>query len=114
MKRPLIFFIFSSSSEEEETIAATFLMSIADGKRKRKHKFWVHDTIKKRNTLGEFHTLLQELEDDDEKFKEYFRMSKEKFDNPLEMIQVCISLNGTPIISCEAIDIYEKKFHLFK
>ena len=43
------------------------------GNVKRKRKFGVHPINKKRKELGEYHHLMPMLEQDESKFKEYFR-----------------------------------------
>lgn len=60
--------------DEEELKSA--VTKTASRKRKR---FWVHETWKKRGTEGEFNTLYKELVDDEHKFYEYFRMSMYSF-----------------------------------
>jgi len=48
-------------------------------KSERKRKIWVHDILKKRKTEGEFATLCRQLEDHEDKFFKYFRMSRFQF-----------------------------------
>jgi len=43
--------------------------------RKRKHRYWVHDILKRRLEQGAYHNLTQELALDTEKFPVYLRMS---------------------------------------
>lgn len=45
----------------------------------RKRSIWVHDILKKRKTEGEFATLCRQLEDHENKFFKYFRMSRFHF-----------------------------------
>lgn len=68
--------VSSSDWEEEiETVAAFILLE----EEKRKRKTWVYDINVKRKELGEFHCLVQELQNDPQRFKMYFRMTKEEF-----------------------------------
>jgi len=57
-------------------------------KRKKKHerRFWIHDVITRRDELGEYHRLVQELRHDPERFPRYFRMSTSQFDMLLDLI----------------------------
>jgi hypothetical protein len=52
----------------------------------RKRKKWVHTSLIRRKTEGEFFTLYKELVDDGEKFHQYFRMSKYQFNDLLSRI----------------------------
>lgn len=49
-------------------------------------RFWIHDTIQRRTELGEYHRLIRELEADDERFKQYFHMTKDQFDEILGLV----------------------------
>lgn len=42
-------------------------------------RLWIHEAWKKRETEGEFATLYKELIDDETKFVQYFRMSRNCF-----------------------------------
>ena len=42
---------------------------------KRKHRFWIHPILNERKEYGAFYHLVRELELDEEKYIEYFRMS---------------------------------------
>ena len=53
-------------------------------KRRRRKRMWVHDINSKREELGEYHKLVNELRQHPDKFYTYFRMSKEKFDEPMK------------------------------
>ncbi|XP_034006688.1 protein ANTAGONIST OF LIKE HETEROCHROMATIN PROTEIN 1-like [Trematomus bernacchii] len=52
-------------------------------RRPRVHRFWVHPILRKRQQRGEYHCLVQELRLDDHLFHQYFRMSKNVFDELL-------------------------------
>ena len=56
---------------------------------------WIHDTLKTRQSLGEYHRLVQELRLDSARFKKYFRMSPSVFDELLSMIGPLISKTNT-------------------
>jgi hypothetical protein len=56
----------------------------------RKRKKWVH-----KKTEGEFFTLYKELVDDEEKFHQYFRMSKYQFNDLFSRIEPLITKNTT-------------------
>jgi len=60
--------------EEEESYTKN-----VQQKSERKRKIWVHDILKKRKTEGEFATLCRQLEDHEDKFFKYFRMSRFQF-----------------------------------
>ena len=45
---------------------------------KRKHRFWIHPILNKRKEYGAFYHLVRELELDEEKYIEYFRMSPQQ------------------------------------
>jgi hypothetical protein len=62
--------------EPEEGSAAFRFLYLA---KERKHRYWVHKVNKKREEFGEYHRLIKDLEEDDQRFHIYFRMSKEKF-----------------------------------
>ena len=47
---------------------------------KRKHRFWIHPILNKRQEYGAFYHLVRELELDEEKYIEYFRMSPQQLD----------------------------------
>jgi hypothetical protein len=61
----------------------------------RKRKNWVHKRLIRRKTEGEFFTLYKELADDEEKFHQYFRMSKYQFNNLLSSIEPLITKKNT-------------------
>ena len=62
---------------------------------KRSRRYWIHETIRKRDDLGEFHKLVQELESDDERFQKYFRMNKRQFDEILLLVEKDLSKEVT-------------------
>lgn len=55
--------------------------------RPKEKRLWVHKALRKRKEEGEYWTLYKELEDDEVKFFQYFRMSKSKFSCLLEKVE---------------------------
>ena len=47
------------------------------------HRWWVLDIIKNRLKQGAYHNLVKELQFDKEKFQQYFRLTREQFDQVL-------------------------------
>lgn len=62
---------------------------------KRKRTCWVNPTIQKRKMAGEFATLFYTLEQDKERFKRYFNMSYEKFNELLTLVTPHIEKKNT-------------------
>ena len=58
-----------------------------DNEKMKKRKYWVHPILQKRNELGEFHTLIPELELDSERFKGYFRMTPAVFNELYDLVR---------------------------
>jgi hypothetical protein len=56
----------------------------------RKREKWVHKSLIRKKTEGDFFTLYKELVDDEEKFHQYFRMSKYQFNDLLSRIEPLI------------------------
>ena len=78
------------------TIAALYLLWESEERRKRKRRrLWVHDILRRRPQLGEFHHLLQELHLDDGRFQRYFRLSRAQFDDLLARVGARISRQDT-------------------
>jgi len=48
-------------------------------RRTRPRRFWVHNVLRRRDDLGEYARLVQELRLDSDMFHRYFRMSTEQF-----------------------------------
>ena len=73
--------------EELIVIVATYnLIQEKKKKPKRKHRWWVHDIVKKRRQQGAYHNLVQELLFDNERFKLYFRLSKDQYTQLLALV----------------------------
>lgn len=63
----------------------------------KKRRYWIHPINQRRNTHGIYHTLIQELRnpDNDDRHKQYLRMSAESFDYLLGMIENDITKTTT-------------------
>ena len=57
----------------------------------RKHRFWVHKLWQGWPQLGAYHTLVQELSLDEEKFKEFFRLRRTQFIRVLACVEQDLS-----------------------
>lgn len=74
-----------SDSEDEKLMLLIFLRRRK--RRRKKRRFWVHEILQRREDLGEFHRLVQELSSHEDKFFQYFRMSEEQFMEILKLIE---------------------------
>nr|CAI5824359.1 unnamed protein product [Callosobruchus analis] len=82
----------TSSSEFEENLenVAAFLL-LHEGKRKK----WVHEINVRREELGEYHRLVQELNEHPDRYHMYFRMTKDEFNFLHELIKEDIKKQNT-------------------
>ncbi|GBP03815.1 hypothetical protein EVAR_2517_1 [Eumeta japonica] len=55
--------------------------------KKKKRRYWVHPINRGRQDKGEFHRLVRELESDDEKFHQYFRMNQAQYEEIHSLIE---------------------------
>ena len=62
-------------------------MQLKTHNQRRKHRWWVHDIIKNRFQQGAYHNLVKYLQFDKEKFQQYFRLTREQFDQVLCYIE---------------------------
>jgi hypothetical protein len=60
------------SEDEFGEFLAIYLYTRQRRKKKQVKRFWVHNILKKRHTLGEYNHLLKELEFYDDKFFTYY------------------------------------------
>ncbi len=67
-------------------VAHTF-MQLKTHNQRRKHRWWVHDIIKNRLQQWAYHNLVKDLQFDEEKFQQYFRLTREQFDQVLCYIE---------------------------
>ena len=74
-----------SDSDVDEILIVTYLHTYRRLLRQRR-AIWIHETIRKRRQLGEYHRLVNELRRDSFRFKLYFRMSPTVFDQLLALV----------------------------
>jgi len=74
-----------SDSDVDEILIFTYLHTYRRPLGQRR-AIWIHDTIRKRRQLGEYHRLVSELRRDSFRFKMYFRMSPTVFDQLLALV----------------------------
>lgn len=78
-----------------------------DEENKQSHrKTWVREMLLKRKKFGEYHTLFNDLEDEETSFYKYFRMSQQQFYVLLSKIDLQITKQNTTFR--EAISAKEK------
>ena len=58
-------------------------MQLKTHNQRRKHRWWVNGIIKNRLQQGAYHNLVKNLQFDEEKFQQYFRLKREQFDQVL-------------------------------
>jgi hypothetical protein len=63
--------------------------------RRRYRRVSVHEILQRRSVYGEYHHLVQELHFHPDKYVEYFRMTEDKFDYVLGLIEDDISKENT-------------------
>lgn len=73
---------------------------------KRRRRIWIHPMLEHRKIESEFFTLHKELMDDETKFYQYYRLSKDQFNYVLNKIRRDITKNNTTFR--EAITPIEK------
>ena len=78
------------------TIAALYeLRKLEERNKPKRRRVWVHEIMRRRSELGEFHHLLQELRLDDGRFKRYLRLTVAMFDDLLARVGAMISRQDT-------------------
>ena len=78
------------------TIAALYeLWNLEERNKPKRRRVWVHEIMRRRSELGEFHHLLQELRLDDGRFKRYLRLTVPLFDDLLARVGARISRQDT-------------------
>ena len=65
-------------------VVATFMQLKMHNKR-RKHRLWVHGIMRNRLQQGAYYNLVKELPLDEEKFQQYFRLTREQFAHVFEI-----------------------------
>ncbi|KAL4121230.1 hypothetical protein QTP88_013786 [Uroleucon formosanum] len=81
--RPIIYYLKNSSDEE--------LLILLALKNKKKRRKWVHEINEKREEFGEFHHLCRELSTYEDRFVNYFCMTREQFEEIHELVSPRIS-----------------------
>ena len=66
-------------------IALAYVMCKKKNKR-RKHRWWVHSILKRRKEQGAYQHLVRELQEDGERFQQYFRLTREQFAQVLFLV----------------------------
>lgn len=98
--------LLDSSSDDESESEIDDLV-LGELQKKRKHRFWIENHIKFRNKHGEYKTLFMTLSD--EKFENYYRLSRKDFQIIHEMIKSKIEKRNTnyreSISTAERLDI---------
>ena len=74
------------SDDDDLLLLAVICRRSVARKRPNKRRMWLHNIIKLRSQLGEFHRLVQELKLDAARFQQYFRMSPTVFEDVVCMI----------------------------
>lgn len=77
-----------------------YLLYLRRKKRGITKRFWVHDILKARTIEGDFYTLFERLQQDPEKFFNYFRMSEETFNYVLSHIRNRLQKKNTHARMC--------------
>uniref|UniRef100_A0A671KRG4 DDE Tnp4 domain-containing protein n=1 Tax=Sinocyclocheilus anshuiensis TaxID=1608454 RepID=A0A671KRG4_9TELE len=71
------------------------LLYVSQKYQKKNRRCWVHETLQRREELGESHTLIRELSSFEDKFYSYFRMSQYQFQGILDIVKEDISKSQT-------------------
>ena len=92
----LLLFFCSTNLAEITTITALYLLwEFEESRKPKRRRVWVHDILRRRSQLGEFHHLLQGLRLDDGRFQTYFRLPGIMFDDLLTRVGARISCQDT-------------------
>ena len=74
--------------EEEERLALMMMAyQIIKKKKRRTHRFWVNPLILRTHRFGIFDILMEDWEGNEEKFKQFFRLSKAQFNEVLLLVE---------------------------
>jgi len=68
---------------EDMLLIYTWLRIQRTSANKQRRHVWIHEVNSRRNALGEYHRLVQELRLDKSRFKQYFWMTPSVFDELL-------------------------------
>ena len=90
-----IFQLIQLEEELEEfddiILAAEYILEVG----KKQRQLWVHPIFQQRGDRGAFATLVRELRQHEEKFKAFFRMTKEQYDTVLDAVKHDIEKKDT-------------------
>jgi len=75
--------------ESDDNDDDVLLLYAVVNKRERK---WVHEVNMKGREFGEFHHLMKQLRQNEFKFKEYFRMCSNQFEELLSLIKETLAI----------------------
>ena len=64
--------LLEMQQEDLLIVSALYMRKKKKENRKQKHRWWVHDILKRRDEQGAYQHLVRELRDDGEKFRQYF------------------------------------------
>ena len=85
------FVLFAMDADQESDATAVVigvLLKRRKSKQRKKRSVWVKPWLQRRNKLGVYHTLLQELRmEAEEEYKQFLRMSPELFDELLILVK---------------------------
>ncbi|CAH1993163.1 unnamed protein product [Acanthoscelides obtectus] len=69
-------------------------------RQRRRRRYWVQPFLQDRFKFGTFNTLLEKLREDEEKFSNFFRMSRESFDKLLRILRNHLTHEDTNMKNC--------------
>ncbi|KAL2089296.1 hypothetical protein ACEWY4_013984 [Coilia grayii] len=81
--------------DRRRALALALIEFDRESNRQENRYIWVHNILKERKRHGEYHHLVQELRLNDGRFKAYFRMSRQDFDNLLSIVGPTITKQDT-------------------
>lgn len=100
----------SSGSSDDLLVLAAIYEANKEIRRKRKREYWVHNIFRARLEEGEFHTLFKRLQDDERKFCQYYRMTPQKFNHLLDLLQAPLGKLDTKfrksVSPCERLTVF--------
>ena len=77
-------------------IISTYILYKRHQKKKnKKKKLWIHPILENRKEKGAFANLVKELQDDDTKFFNYYRMSKSSYKELLGRLENVLQRSDT-------------------
>ena len=83
-------------SFNEVVIAGVLLLR----RQRAERRWWVHPINQSRLIFGEYHHLMPDLRNDEDKFYRYLRMEFQPFDELLQRIQIYIQRRHTKFRTC--------------